>query len=361
VHSYITAMLLGMWLTDLARRFLFEGRTRRDFVQLLAVPGLVLLGFWQAGLFVVGPGMVKSGFGKYRMNLLSLVDPSGWSYVLKDLPEGPGDHEGFNYLGLGAIALSLAALPGLKRAWPVLRAKRHYWPLLLLLLSLTLFALSNRVGFASFGFDIPLPQGAIDRANTLRGSGRMFWPVFYVILWAILRAVIKRYPAKLAAGMLCGALLLQAVDTSAGWLPIRKSMEPMGSTWSSPLKSAFWASVPEKYRRIHMVVPKNQKPGYEVFAYFAATHGMATDAFYAARVDDAKLKAATQRALSAVRRGEYDADTLYVLDPKFVRTAQRKLDPTCDILERIDGFWIVAPGFRCRAESKHPLETKPSD
>ena len=361
VHSYITAMVLGLWFTDLARRFLLEGRTRADFLQLLAVPSLVLLGFWQAGLFVVGPGMVKAGFGTYRMNLLSIIDPSGWSYLLKDFPEGAGDYEGFNYLGLGAIALGLAASPGLKRAWPALRERRQYWPLLLLLLGLTLFAISNRVGIAGSGFDIPLPQSIIDRANTLRGSGRMFWPVFYVILWAILRGVIKRYPAKLATGMLCGALLLQAVDTSAGWLPIRKSMAPTGSTWSSPLKSAFWASVPGKYRRIHMVVPKNQKRGYEVFAYFAATHGMVTDAFYAARVDEAKLKAATRRALAAVNRGEYEADTLYVLDPKLVRTARTKLDPSRDLLERIDGFWIVAPGFRCQPECEHAPKAKPSD
>lgn len=347
VHSYMTAMVLGLWLTDMARRLFVEGRSRADFLQLLAVPALVLLGFWQAGFFAVGPGVVKAGFGTYRMNLLSLVDPSGWSYVLKDFAQGAGDHEGFNYLGLGALLLALAALPALRGALAGLRARRRYWPLLLLLCGLTSFAISNRIGIAGSGFEIPLSQSIIDRANTLRASGRMFWPVFYVILFMIVRAVLRRYPARLAGGMLLVAVLLQAVDTSAGWLPIRQTMTAVGPTWPSPLRSAFWAQVPIKYRRIHMVMPKNQKAGFEVFAYFAGTHGMVTDAFYGARIDQAKLKAAERRAMTSLKRGRYDADTLYVLDRRLVRVAQRKLDRKLDLLKRIDGYWIVAPGLGC--------------
>jgi hypothetical protein len=361
VHSYMTAMVLGLWAADMARRLFVDGRSRSDFVQLLAVPSLVLLGFWQAGFFAVGPGVVKAGFGKYRMNLLSLVDPSGWSYVVKDFPEGPGDYEGFNYLGLGAVLLALLALPALRGALPALRARRRYWPLLLLLCGLTLFAVSNRVGIGMGGFEIPLPQSAIDRANTLRSSGRMFWPVFYVILFMAVRAVLRRYPARLAAGMLLGAALLQAADTSAGWLPIRRAMAPVGPTWSSPLRSSFWAKVPTKYRRIHMVMPENQKPGFEVFAYFAAMNGMVTDAFYGARIDQAALKAAKRRARASLKSGRYDADTLYVLDRRLVRFARSKLDRERDLLKRIDGYWIVAPGLGCGSRCDSASGERASD
>src|SRR5882724_7038555 len=53
VHSYLTAMVLGLWFADWLRRVVFEARTRADFVQLVAVPCLVLLALWQAGLFTV--------------------------------------------------------------------------------------------------------------------------------------------------------------------------------------------------------------------------------------------------------------------------------------------------------------------
>ncbi|MEO6600853.1 MAG: DUF6311 domain-containing protein, partial [Polyangiaceae bacterium] len=217
VHSYMTAMVLGLWLCDMVRRVWLEGRTRAELFQLVAVPGLVLLGFWQAGLFMMGKGITKAGFGIYRMNLLSLIDPSGWSYVLKDLPEGKGDYEGFGFLGLGGILLALAALPALKGAIRGLRERKYHWPLLAFLIALTAFSVSNEIGLGSMTFHIPLAQAWIDRANVLRTGGRMFWPAFYVLLWILIRTLFKRYPPKVAALVLFVAVVAQTVDTSAGW------------------------------------------------------------------------------------------------------------------------------------------------
>ncbi|HEY0466127.1 MAG TPA: DUF6311 domain-containing protein, partial [Polyangiaceae bacterium] len=98
IHWYLMAMVIGLWLTDWLRRVLFEGRKPADFVQLVAVPALLLLAFWQAGFFIPGRVLLQQGFGEYKMNVLSLLDPSGWSYLLKDIPEGAGEYEGFNFL-----------------------------------------------------------------------------------------------------------------------------------------------------------------------------------------------------------------------------------------------------------------------
>lgn len=347
VHSYMTAMILGLWATDMLRRVLFEGRTRAELIQVFAVPAAIAIGFWQAGLFMVGKGIVAKGFGIFRMNLTSLFDPSGWSYLLKDLPQGRGDYEGFNYLGLGGLLLVAVALPALKRAVPALRERRRYWPLLALLLGLSLFAISNNIGIASYNFTIPLSQEWIDRANVLRGCGRMFWPVFYVIVWILVRTLFKQYRAQHASWILFVAVFLQAADTSAGWLPIRRSMQPVASTWPSPLKSKFWTQVPSTYKEIRMVPPSNRAKNYEVFAYFAGTHGMATDAFYAARMDQQKLQKAKRDALNAVNRGKYTPGALYVLEKRYEAPARRHLRDG-DFLGWVDGFLILAPDWGCR-------------
>jgi hypothetical protein len=346
VHSYITAMVLGLWLTDWLRRICFDERKRADAIQLALVPGVVLLGFWQAGLFEISEGIAKKGFGKYRMNVLSLVDPSGWSYLLPDIPEGRGDYEGFNYLGVGALLLALLALSALRHAWPTLRSKRQYWPLFGLLLALTGFALSTSVGFASLTLRIPLPDSFVERANLLRASGRMFWPVFYVLLWVLVRHVTRRYSSRVAGTLLATALLLQAVDTSAGWLPIRRDLAIAGDTWPSPLESPFWAKVPERYDVIRLIPPKNQAPKYATFAYFAAMHGLATDAVYLARIDLAKLARARRDAEGVIKQGKYAPRTLYVLnDDALEDDARAMLRPGVDLLERIDGFLVLAPGW----------------
>ncbi|MEO6600568.1 MAG: hypothetical protein ABIQ16_11880, partial [Polyangiaceae bacterium] len=181
-------------------------------------------------------------------------------------------------------------------------------------------------------------------------AGRMFWPAFYAFLWLLVRTVFKRYPPKIAALVLFIAVVAQTVDTSAGWLPIRRSMEPVGATWPSPLKSPFWAQVPTNYRQIRLVTTRNRAPGWDTFAYFCATHGMASDAWYGARIDETKLREAKREALAAVNKGTYIDGVLYILEPRYERAAARSLHPETDWLGQVDGFLVLAPGWRCRAE-----------
>ena len=349
VNSYITAMVLGLWLSDWLRRICFEERKRVDAVELALVPGVVLLGFWQAGLFEIGKGLAKSGFGRFRMNLLSLVDPSGWSYVLPDIPEGRAEYEGFNYLGAGGILLALVALSALRHAWPALRSRRQYWPLFGLLLALTGIAISNTIGLASLTFQIPVPDAFVKKVNLLRATGRMFWPVFYVLLWVLVRHVTRRYSTRAAGALLATAVLLQAVDTSAGWIPIRRDLSIVGNTWPSPLESPFWARVPERYRVIRLIPPKNQARNYQTFAYFAAMNGLATNAVYLSRMDSAKLARARRMGESMIKDGKYEPHTLYVLnDDALESKARASLRSGVDLLERIDGFLVLAPGWTAK-------------
>jgi hypothetical protein len=127
-------------------------------------------------------------------------------------------------------------------------------------------------------------------------------------------------------------------------------MMPFGPTWTSPLKSVFWQQVPSNYKEIRLVLPKNHKKNYEIFSYFAATHGMSTDAMYTSRVDQNKLLRAKAEASAAVDSAEYADGALYVLDHGLERTARRSLHSERDLLRKIDGFWVLAPGWKCRVQ-----------
>jgi hypothetical protein len=137
-------------------------------------------------------------------------------------------------------------------------------------------------------------------------------------------------------------------------------MQPVGSTWPSPLKSKFWAEVPSTYKEIRMVPPGNREKNYEVFAYFAGTHGMATDAFYAARMDQQKLQKAKRDAQDAVHKGKYTPGALYVLEKRDEARARRNLHDG-DFLGRVDGFLILAPNWGCRAACRPAPKTDTAD
>ena len=346
VHSYLTAMVLALWLSDWLRRVLFDGRTRGDLIQLPLVPAAMLLAQWQAGVFMIGSGALRRGFGFHQMNLLSLFDAGGWSYFLPDMPGSRGDYEGFNYFGPGSLLLLIAILPSLRGAFGALRRRRGYWPLAALLVALSLFALSNRVAIAGHLLTIPLPQAVLERANLLRSSGRMFWPAFYVLLWLVIRALFSRYSPRVALALLFVATLLQVADTTAGTLPIRRDLHVSGRTWESPLRSPFWTAVPAEYDEIRQILPRNEAPHHTVFAYFAAMHGMSTDFAYLARIDSQKFEQANDEATQALSLAKYRPRTLYVVDRRYAAEVRRTANETA-LLRNIDGYLVLAPHWRC--------------
>lgn len=201
VHAYLLAMVALIWLADLASQAIKGRLSRRD--ALIELGGLFLLvAFccWQAGYFSVGGGTVSGGYGLYRLNVLSLVDPSGWSYIVRDLPEGPGDYEGFNYLGLGVLILAICAAAALLQGnTGLVSAVRHRGLLLWALFGLTLFSLTNTLGIGVLDVHYWLPGSLEKLANVFRASGRMFWPVFYAIVFAVIFLVIRGNKPRAAA------------------------------------------------------------------------------------------------------------------------------------------------------------------
>ena len=238
VHAYLLAIVLAIWIADLSGRVIKkQASIRCTIFQFVALSLLVGLVSWQVGYFSVGSGTISSGFGFFRMNLLSIVDSSGWSYVLRDFPQAAGDYEGFNYVGLGIIFLLVLSLPCLVAGKnEIFSAVGEYWHLLLLFIVFALFAASNTFAIGAVEFKYPLPNSLLELANIFRASGRIFWPVFYAIIFLSIFIIIKAFDRRTATLVLSLALIVQVIDTSAGWLPIRKNlMAQPSTTWSSPL------------------------------------------------------------------------------------------------------------------------------
>ena len=115
-HAYILAMVLPLWGSDIIRRFYrLDTLTREALTEAAAVVAALVASLWVAGFFVNSGGFAEGGFGAYRMDILSPLNPMGWSYILRDLPSDPGEYEGFNFIGTGmllAILLLIAARLG---------------------------------------------------------------------------------------------------------------------------------------------------------------------------------------------------------------------------------------------------------
>ena len=142
VHAYILAILLAIWIISLATDILHrDSDPKASLVQAFSILSIVLLVCWQVGYFSVSSsGIATGGYGYYRMNLLSLIDASGWSFILRDIPEGGGDYEGFNYLGLGTLLLiGVALVRGTEQIGDWRKILSRHWLLAFLMLGFSLY------------------------------------------------------------------------------------------------------------------------------------------------------------------------------------------------------------------------------
>jgi hypothetical protein len=127
-------------------------------------------------------------------------------------------------------------------------------------------------------------------------------------------------------------------------------MVTSANAWSTPLKDPFWERAAARYQKVRWVMPQLEKaPDWPTFASYAATHGLATDAVYIARLGLKQWDSAKSKARMALETGSFDQDSLYIMDESsFAEAARHKQDT--DLLARIDGFNVLAPGWKTREE-----------
>jgi hypothetical protein len=361
VHFYLLAMVLVLWFADGVRQIRASHISIRRFAfEALAIIFLLIFLFWQAGyLMLVGAVASGNQYGIGRLNLLSIFNPDGWSYLVPNLPLADRVYEGFIYLGLGLILCLMLALIGLRWhpvQWRVLL--QRYPSLIVVCIGLTLFAISNQVGIGPWSFYIPLPDSVLALAGILRASGRLFWPVYYLLILGIFYLLTRTYSKKIATLILLCGLSIQIADTSAGWLQVRsKYMQAKTANWQTPLNNPFWKFAGERYDALVIIPAGNNRPQWDLWASYAAQNQMSTNSVFLARYNQTKLAAANAALNERLATGQYDPKSLYILESNKVIPALLHLDPQKDLLAKIDGFYVLAPGWQaCQSCAKVPAD-----
>ena len=371
VHIYFLAIILIMWFVDMVFKVHrpFANAIIKIFLNLITMIGMLVFIFWLYGYFEVkGDSISATGFGVYRMNLLSLINPMGWSIGLKHLYTNPnfGDYEGFNYLGAGLIFLIFINLKSLTQnirtiSRELLDTQKS---ILAALLLLSILSASNNIGIGPYNFYIPLPDAILHLMAPLRSSGRLFWPVWYCIALGLIWTTLRYNPQKKSFYILLLAAVIQIVDTSAGWYSTFKQINSStGSQFDSPLKDAFWKEAASHYKNI-IKIPLRQptqmyEPHWEVWASLALQNNMGTNSAYLSRYDTSKLEDAKSKIGQQISSGKFKKDNLFIIDDDLVGVVNLNLDSTSDLFARIDGFNVLAPGWLKCAQCSLPSHYKP--
>lgn len=317
VHAYLLAMVLAVFVAALVKTGISLRWEGRFLLVARGALGLVCaaIGLWLSGVSELGGGMGSGGFGLYRMNLASLVDSSGWSYFLRDVPEAEGDYEGLVFLGIGALLLLLVVLAAPTEGGTRTLPLRPWLPLAVAAVALLLFAVSNRVAVGAVELaEVPLPNILIRLASVFRSSGRFAWLFAYLVVLAAVALAYVRLGSRRGNVVIFIALCIQALDTSSGWWRFGAKFARSGDAWPSTLSSPQWQAMARSAAEVRIIPPENHTKHWREFAYFAARNGLATNAVYLARVDPSSVALAQAHAERVVRFGAFVPGEIYVFD-----------------------------------------------
>lgn len=346
IHGYLLVMVFAVWGASLFSR-LWQGELRlvRALGELALGGVAIAVVLWCTGIFMVG-SVESFGFGRFRMNLMGPINPAFFQFIVPGVPVNPFEWEGVNYVGLGIFVLAAVALltlrPGNLR--PLLSPR--ILPLLLVAVGLALFSLSHRVALGNIElFQLPLPQALENFLTTFRSSGRMFWPLGYLIVFGLLVLLSRQVRSTPALLIACLAMVLQLADLQRGIRALAIGPDRTGTSWRTMLTSPAWAALAPHYQRVRALPIENDGWNWRDLNWLAVTHGLPTDAVYLGRIDPAALAAARQVGETAMRDGSFDRGAIYGVDSRSAQRILPHLGPD-DVLAPIDGLILFAPGGR---------------
>ncbi|MFT8483786.1 DUF6311 domain-containing protein [Gluconobacter oxydans] len=214
IHPYLMVMVGALLGAVSLSTFFRKEHWKISWVSMVAIllSGSCLL--LTGKIFGYWGGASGGGYGVYSMNLASPLWPAHSSLFLhatqEQIDATGGQYEGYQYLGAGVLFL-IIILACQRRTWTLLRdSLLRNIGLLLACISLTGIAVSNKMYF--FHTLIVQTHFMVPGAEQMRSSGRMFWPVAYIILLGAVGNTYKIWP-RAAPTLLGIAVILQWVDT----------------------------------------------------------------------------------------------------------------------------------------------------
>lgn len=353
INAYLLAMTAALWGSDLAGRLWRRGRGLECMAEVVAVLAAVGIALWLGGFFsLTGPlKPIGPGYGTTGLDLLAPFDPVEWGNLLPVLPTLRHWEHGGSYLGMGSFLLLGAGLLALATGRLSCRtAFLRNGLLVAALFGMLAFAITNRIAVAHrVVLAFPLPDAVQRHADLLRASERFFWPFAYAALFAAVAAAVARWGGRRAGILLAVALVLQIVDIQGGLARYRTLIADAPYSPVERLADPFWEEAARRYERVRAVPAGNFGANWEEIARYAAPHGLATDAIYHSRVDRIALKRLRMSVTAELDAARWEPGTLYVLrDEHSIAIVAARFDPARDLLRRIDGLMVFAPGWHGR-------------
>ncbi|MDL2219895.1 DUF6311 domain-containing protein [Ruminococcaceae bacterium OttesenSCG-928-O06] len=355
IHPYFTPMVFALLFALLVQNGIAQKKLWQPAAQLGICLGTTVLFGWVLGAFSSGSSAGSTPYGYFCMNLNALFNPraldADWSLFLPQQNQTLGNYDGFNYLGLAALLSWVVMAADFllhRKKYSLKTTLRRHGVLALVCLLLAVFAVSTTVtAQGRVLFSLPVPQWFLQLAGTFRSSGRLFYPVWYLLLLGAALYWLRRPTPPRRTLAVLAFVALQLLDTSPGIATKARLFRPYQPlAWAGYMQSGFWDEVAGKYDHLVSIGGGPLLDGGRM-ALYTADAGMTTSDPFTARYDAGAYTAGAAAALQQVTLGGYREDSLYITpnETLFLEAAytaqQNGLALFCAQID--DNYYVLAP------------------
>ena len=307
---------------------ILEGDDRRSGVMrlvscIVASCSVILFFGWILGYFYGSVSNVGVYMGYFSFNYNAFFNNQGLTNLIMELPTIYwGQYEGYAYLGVGVFAVLLSTLfirlITHRKSSGLLPGKTAVCVAVMSVI-LMIFAGSNTLSFSDHSVTVPVPEAVYDIWAMFRSSGRMIWPVFYLVVILILsklRRSCDRRRIVIAISIVC--LALQFTENYPFAQRIHSIYYPKQS-YECALKDDIWNSVADRYDHIMICSDIKNIYGHDrsikdnclELTMFACENDMTINATFFARDVSDSVNSAVEEYLASGRIAA-DDDTVFI-------------------------------------------------
>ena len=354
IHFYFTIILILFYvfgkIFDLFKKKIKLKNIIKETIKLI-IPTLTLM--YIVGYFTIGlDDGLGWGYGYYNFNLNSFLNPAGgnyfesfnWSQFLEQRKYQNGEHEGFSYLGIiGLLFLLLFFVNFIFKKYLIVFNRYKILTISLLFLVL---ATSNNINFGENNiFLVPVNNLFYALLSSIRASGRLIWPVYYLIFIFGIIYVFRLFENKRPTIIILILFFIQIADIHPGLLKYSLGSQYIDRSIDQNLKNSIWSDLSKDFEIIRILEPQNNSVIYQKLSgYLLKENFKKTDITYLARVNRESIFSKKYELVKLFNQKNLQIfeKTIFVSKNKiFVRSLYELYG---DMLHYnyIDNFWLIS-------------------
>jgi len=263
IHFYFTIILSIIYIAFIIFKKSSYINFKENILKIFFVYFLLTLTMYVAGYFHVPfTDALAYGYGNYSLDIASFfinntnVVNGGidWSLIFNS--RNIASPESFAYLGLGGILFLILFVTFFVKDFKKITGNNIFLPFFLITLIFLIISLTNKIYFQNqLIFSVEIPNILYGLLSIVRASGRLVWPVYYLIFLFSIIFIYKKFSNSRPVFILIVIFLLQVIDIYPG---IKRHFNSSAFVKERSLDNSFWNNLSEKNSILRTTYLNNQ-------------------------------------------------------------------------------------------------------